>query len=140
LIKLSEQNLIDCNKDEDNGNWGCKGGNMQIAFNHIKTNGGINPFNSYSYRGRGNYSCKYDPSKSVGTIQDFVELQSRNETELQLALYHVGPISLAIDASVPSFQNYKSGIYDDPLCSHVLNHAGKLNQGLVSLVYPSYYL
>lgn len=24
LTKLSEQNLVDCNKDSDVGNWGCK--------------------------------------------------------------------------------------------------------------------
>lgn len=24
LTKLSEQNLVDCNKDPDVGNWGCK--------------------------------------------------------------------------------------------------------------------
>lgn len=24
LTKLSEQNLVDCNKDADAGNWGCK--------------------------------------------------------------------------------------------------------------------
>ena len=124
-MKLSEQNLIDCNKDQDYGNWGCNGGNMKVAFNFVKKNGGIDPFNSYPYRGRGSYPCNYDSNKSVGTVQDFVELQSRNETELQLALYHVGPISLAIDASVPSFQHYKAGIYDDPKCSHEPNHAGK---------------
>lgn len=45
LVSLSEQELVDCNKD----NQGCNGGLMETAFEFIKQNGGITTENSYPY-------------------------------------------------------------------------------------------
>jgi hypothetical protein len=52
LIKLSEQNLIDCNKDDVKGNWGCNGGDMKTVYEFIKANSrGINAASYYRYKG-----------------------------------------------------------------------------------------
>jgi len=40
-----------------------------------------------------------------------------DEKCLTHTLKHVGPVSVAIDASNPSFQFYKSGVYYEPNCS-----------------------
>merc|ERR1712025_875322 len=46
-----------------------------------------------------------------------------SEMDLQKASATVGPISVGIDAHLPTFHFYKSGVYHDPKCSSVhLDH------------------
>ena len=47
LVSLSEQNLIDCDKDMD----GCQGGLMTSAFDYVKRNKGIDTEAAYPYQG-----------------------------------------------------------------------------------------
>lgn len=48
LVSLSEQELIDCDKKDNNG---CDGGLMDHAFDFIKRNGGITTEANYPYAG-----------------------------------------------------------------------------------------
>jgi C1A family cysteine protease len=59
----------------------------------------------------------------VATIADYVEVETGNETLLMQALAHVGPLAIAVDASLETFQNYQGGVYNDPACSTKINHA-----------------
>ena len=53
-----------------------------------------------------------------------MELPFANEFALQGAVAHIGPISVTINAGLPSFQMYTDGVYDDPSCHpSQLNHA-----------------
>lgn len=63
-----------------------------------------------------------------------------NETLLKLAVAAIGPIAIAIDASLSSFQNYKSGVYDDSACSSVLNHGMLLTGYGTDPVFGDYWL
>ncbi|GFS80506.1 cathepsin L, partial [Nephila pilipes] len=47
LVSLSEQNLIDCSTDNN----GCHGGSMDLAFEFIKKENGIDTEESYPYEG-----------------------------------------------------------------------------------------
>lgn len=119
---LSEQNLVDCSTSY--GNHGCQGGMTDLAFRYVRDNG-IMASRDYRYTGK-NEKCKFDPNNSVLKIRGSTRLPKGNESVLRFALSLAGPIPVAVDASHKSFHTYKSGIYNDNLCSSAMkdmNHA-----------------
>ncbi|CAG2178066.1 unnamed protein product [Oppiella nova] len=122
-VDLSEQNLIDCS--ENQGTKGCSGGTPDRAYQYVIQNGGLDSTASYPYKGLKN-ACHYKPDKSA-VITGYKSVQAGNEEVLKDAVYNIGPISVAIDASPFGFQFYSSGIFESTDCS---NSRDKLNHAL----------
>jgi len=117
LVSLSEENLVDCSDAE--GNEGCNGGLMTQAFEYIIKNKGIDTEASYPYTAGGGVSgkCKFNAANVGATLSSYANIPTGSEAALQNASALVGPISVAMDAGLASFQLYKSGVYAPKGCS-----------------------
>jgi len=122
LVSLSAQNLIDCTMHLS-VNAGCRGGNKDVSFGYIQKNG-IAEEATYPYKAASDTegaSCKYSADSVAATISNMGVVTSESHLKRVVANQ---PVSVAIDASLPSFQLYESGVYSDVLCSRTdLNHA-----------------
>jgi cathepsin L len=127
LVSLSEQNLMDCSTSY--GNHGCNGGLMDNAFKYIIANGGIDTEASYPYTAKDG-TCRYNAANSGARLSSYRDVSRGSESALQSAVSTVGPISVAIDASHPSFQHYSSGVYYESACS-----SSKLDHGVLVVGY-----
>lgn len=121
LVSLSVQNLVDCST-EKYSNKGCNGGFMTQAFQYIIDNNGIDSEASYPYKAMDG-KCQYDSKYRAATCSSYVELPFGSEEALKEAVANKGPVSVAIDASHPSFFLYKSGVYYDQACTLNVTHA-----------------
>jgi len=128
LVSLSEQQLVDCSTNW--GNNGCNGGLMDNAFKYVHDNDGLVDENAYPYRGQDNGACQFRRKSIATTCDGFVDIPEGNETALQEALAFQGPVSVAIDASLQSFQFYLTGVYSDVRCS-----SENLDHGVLAVGY-----
>jgi len=124
LVSLSEQNLVDCSTAQ--GNEGCDGGLMDQAFEYIIANDGIDTESSYPYTAEDG-TCSYSASNCGSELKAYTDVTTGSEAALLTACV-AAPVSVAIDASQPSFQSYSSGVYYEPACSST-----QLDHGVLSI-------
>jgi len=91
-------------------------------------NNGIDSEASYPYVPEDG-PCKFNRANVAATIVGYQDVTSGSEPDLENAIATVGPISVAIDASLPSFQSYTSGVYYEPGCSSTALDHGVLAVG-----------
>ncbi|KAB0798066.1 hypothetical protein PPYR_09059 [Photinus pyralis] len=124
LLDLSVQNIIDCSTPYSNN--GCVGGVMDKSYEYIKDNKGVATEAAYPFEGKDGLECRYTPEKYGAHATGHVVIDEGDENSLESAVAHLGPVSVAIDASPDSFQFYSSGVYFEPSCQpglETLNHA-----------------
>jgi len=141
LTGLSEQQLVDCSTAQ--GNDGCNGGLMDWAFEYVESYG-LESEASYPYTATGPNACQYNAALNVIQVNEettYTDIPSGSEADLCESITTQGPISVAIDASQPSFQFYSSGVYYEPACSSTQLDHGVLavGWGTTSGQYPDYY-
>jgi len=120
LISLSEEDLVQCDHNGDNG---CQGGLMDNAFAWIEKNG-IAAEEAYPYTSGEGTTGTCDTTKSakpVVTISSFRDVPKEDEDALKSAVAQ-GPVSIAIEADKSAFQLYKGGVLDSPDCGTKLDH------------------
>ena len=70
------------------------------------------------------WHCMSEYCTSVASCVAYTRVKIGSEIALLDAVYHVGPISIAVDATSHHFQFYSDGVYAERGCnSHSLNHA-----------------
>lgn len=131
LVLLSEQNLIDCSSSY--GNYGCNGGLVHSAFDYIINNGGIDTEFSYPYQGNKYSSCNFYSMNVGATMSNYVKIKRGDVNALTQAISSIGPIAVAMDASLSTFKFYKHGVYSDVQCS-----SSKLNHAVLAVGYGTY--
>ncbi|GJX66645.1 peptidase C1A, partial [Tanacetum coccineum] len=117
LVRLSEQQLIDC--DSKGNNNGCDGGLMEPAFNFITEHGGLATEESYPYVEKREVCCSSKFGHHSVTLNGG-ELTDGTEEALLKAVTQQ-PVSVAIDVSSMDFHMYSEGVYNAP-CGNTISH------------------
>ncbi|KAG8365997.1 hypothetical protein BUALT_Bualt17G0030200 [Buddleja alternifolia] len=116
LVPLSEQELVDCEKDNE----GCNGGLMENAYEFIKKHGGLTTENIYPYRAK-DERCDADKMNApVVMIDGHENVPANNENALMKAVANQ-PVSVAMDASGSDLQFYSEGVFTGS-CGTELDH------------------
>jgi len=115
LISLSEQDLVDCSKQ----NSGCNGGLMDYAFAFVESNGGLCTEDDYPYVAYQHWRCEEDSCTKNNPITGYSDVTA--STSALEAACSQGPVSIAIEADQSSFQQYSSGVLTAS-CGTSLDH------------------
>ena len=122
LMSLSESQIVDCDKNDS----GCEGGWMDNAFEYAIENG-METEGEYPYQPVDG-PCNFTKSKVRASFSNYTDVLG-GEAGLKKAVAEVGPVSVAIDASMSDFQVYKEGVYYNPDCSTTMLDHGVLVVG-----------
>ncbi|KZV18481.1 hypothetical protein F511_20123 [Dorcoceras hygrometricum] len=118
LISLSEQELMDC--DRTNDNQGCEGGLMEAAFKFIVKNKGLTTESDYPYKGTDGTCNSQKEASSAVKITGYEDVPADDESALLKAVANQ-PVSVSIDASGAFFQFYSGGLISGD-CGTNLDH------------------
>eukprot|EP00931_Biecheleriopsis_adriatica_P087337 TRINITY_DN61826_c0_g1_i1.p1 TRINITY_DN61826_c0_g1~~TRINITY_DN61826_c0_g1_i1.p1 ORF type:complete len:652 (-),score=99.52 TRINITY_DN61826_c0_g1_i1:175-2130(-) len=148
---LSEQHLLDCSWKL--GNLGCDGGDSLLAYVWLlqKNKGQLATDHSYGHYLNQDGFCQFDESSrsassrtsrltglritgsTIRSCWTVVAPKGHDPAPItRRALASVGPLAVSINADLPDFYYYASGVYDNPKCK---GGVGDLNHVVVLVGY-----
>lgn len=116
LLKLSEQQLVDCDPQSS----GCNGGLEAYAFEYLEKSA-QELESAYPYTAR-NGVCKYAKAKGQVDAITYASVPKRSVAQLKAAI-DVQPTCVSVEADTAVFQSYTGGILDSTRCGTNLDHA-----------------
>lgn len=117
LLKLSEQQCVDCDEDS----FGCNGGYAENCLFYASGNVGLMLETDYPWTGSAAKICDADYSKKAAIVKKVNSVKPKSAEQLKAAIA-LGPVSVTIDASSYTFLHYFGGIITDPDCGTALTH------------------
>lgn len=83
LVTLSEQDLINCNKESN----GCEGGKVETAYEFIINNGGLSTEKDYPYKAV-NGVCDWRLKVNIYSYNNtYIEMMSLQKQEVSIILF-----------------------------------------------------
>jgi len=116
LLSFSEQQIVDCDTDQDEG---CNGGWPYLAVEYAAKNG-LEQESDYPYTAEDG-DCKYNKAKATKVAGGYQFVTANSTDSLKAALVN-GPVSVAIEADQDVFQFYSKGVISTG-CGAELDHA-----------------
>jgi C1A family cysteine protease len=104
FIQFSEQELVDCDTQEDQG---CNGGLMEYAFTYLETHP-LATEQQYPYKAEDG-KCKV-PKSGSPLVASYVLKKNLDEKQMAALLYQTGPLAIALNAD--PLQTYQKGVID----------------------------
>lgn len=122
LVRLSQQELMDCSWKYKNK--ACNGGTDSRSYRWmINTTGGtIATEDSYGPYLNAAGWCHWDKAERSSKITGYVAVPRGDMLAFNDAIANVGPLSVSVDATNPTFYYYAGGLYDDVTCGQSADH------------------
>ncbi|XP_046357905.2 digestive cysteine proteinase 1-like [Haliotis rufescens] len=114
LVRLSQQELMDCSWGE--GNNACDGGEDFRSYMYIMKTGGLTSEEQYGPYLGADGTCHGTKVSPVVQLSGYVNVTPYDQEALRVAIANEGPVSVSIDASHKSLSFYANGVYYEPAC------------------------
>ncbi|XP_068625230.1 cathepsin K-like [Battus philenor] len=112
VYDLSEQSLIDCAWESNNG---CNGGDLAGTFKYIVNHGIPSEWAYGPYLEQDGF-CHLENMTKINYVKGFARVPALSEVALKAALYKYGPVTVSIYAT-DNMKLYSSGVYYDLDCT-----------------------
>ena len=110
LLDISEQWMVDCKPP---GAKGCKGASLVAYHNYMAQKGKFMHENDHPYKGSTEFQCPSGPYWSPGyKIIENPTAWNPTDEQIMAHVMEFGATTVAVYASDPGFNHYKSGVFD----------------------------
>ena len=114
--EVSTNQIMDCTFGWGDNNYGCQGGEVDIALDALKNKKiKIAKESDYPYLGASSQFCDNNKDDYLGTVTGCYKIEQRTRSVME-AIYTFGPLGIAINVIEPMML-YTNGVIDDETCT-----------------------